>query len=177
MTTVRAYTSPRARRRHTCIALAGWSNLYSPALRVFNPSAYCSMRNAAELRMTPSRCRSRARWRVLQPGRSSTYLVSEGFRGSRAAQANHRANASTTATTSLKNVRMEYSSLDDERHLCAARQDKERGPSGPRLLHQGRCQVEGNSRPLSAARAEDVRAARGFASHGEKRDRKSTRLN
>jgi hypothetical protein len=26
----------------------------------------------------------------------------------------------------LKNVRTEYSSLDDERHVCAARQDKER---------------------------------------------------
>src|ERR1035438_2914587 len=82
------------------------------------------MRNAAELRMTPSRCRSCAMWRVLQPGRSNTNLVSEGFNGSRAAHANHRANASTTATTSLKNVRTEYSSLDDERHRCAAPQDK-----------------------------------------------------
>src|ERR1039458_2074648 len=86
------------------------------------------MRNAAELRMTPSRCRSCAMWRVLQPGRSSTNFVSAGCKGSRTAQANHRANASMTTTTSLKKVRMEDSSLDEGRHLCAAAQGKERSP-------------------------------------------------
>src|ERR1019366_8454295 len=86
------------------------------------------MRNAAELRMTPSRCRACAMWRVLQPGRSSTNLVSAGCKGSKATHANQRAKASISTAASLRNVRIEYSSLDDERHTCAARQDKEPYP-------------------------------------------------
>src|ERR1035438_3174114 len=95
------------------------------------------MRNAAELRMTPSRCRSCAMWRVLQPGRSNTNLVSVGCKGSRAAQANQRANANMTTTTSLKKVRMEDSSLDEGRRRCAAPQDKERSPESH--LHRYPC--------------------------------------